>query len=489
MNTTVKLANEPQTPSYRTLPHNILAEQMLLGVLLTNNDALNRINDFLTKDHFFEPVHQRIFDAITIFIDRGMIANPVTLKNSFDKDQALQDIGGSSYLARLASLASTVINVVDYGKVIYDLAVRRKLITLGGDVVNDAFDNEIKLTAAEQIERTEQELFVLASEGQSTLTGFQALKTSLTAAINRAQLAFKYREKVTGVSTGYVDLDALLGGLQNSDLLILAARPSMGKTALAINLAVNCCNYLYAQHQSKKDKEDTEIVPPSVGFFSLEMSSEQLAARMLSMVSEISSTKLRSGHIDEAEFTKILSSNKTLHQLPFFIDDTPALTISALRTRARRLKRRHNLAVLFIDYLQLVRGVSSKGDGNRVQEVSEITQGLKAIAKELNIPVIALSQLSRAVESREDKKPLLSDLRESGSIEQDADIVMFIYREEYYVSRRQPREGTDDYGKWQADMEEVANVAEIIIAKQRNGQIGQIKLHFNSATTKFNNLA
>jgi replicative DNA helicase len=475
--------------SYRVVPHNVLAEQMLLGAVLSNNELINKVSDFLLTEHFFEPVHQRIYEAINIFIDRGVIASPVTLKNYFDKDQALTEVGGAVYLAKLAGLATTIINVVDYGKIIYDLAVRRKLIGIGEDIVNDAYDNEIELTASAQIERAEQGLFVLASEGRDGSTGFQALKTSLVDAINRTQMAFKHQEKVSGISTGFIDMDNLLGGLHDSDLLILAARPSMGKTALAVTLALNSCQYLYANYSNGDNKnEDGQSTPPAVGFFSLEMSAEQLAMRMLSIVSEINSSKMRSGKISQDDFAKLIDANRRLYQLPFFIDDTPALSISSLRTRARRLKRRYNLKLLIVDYLQLVRGVG-KNESNRVQEVSEITQGLKAIAKELNIPVIALSQLSRAVEQREDKRPMLSDLRESGSIEQDADIVMFIYRDEYYVSRKEPREGTEDYAKWQSDMDRVANIAEVIIAKHRNGPIGNVKLHYDSNTTKFSNFS
>jgi replicative DNA helicase len=471
--------------SYRLQPSNILAEQMLLGAILINNEAINRVGDFLAAEHFHEPVHQRIYEAIQTFLERGIIATPVTMKNYFDKDAALADIGGAEYLARLAGLSVTVINIVDYGRTVYDLAVRRKLIEIGEDIVNDAFDKEIEVTANEQIEQAEQVLYNLASEGRSD-TGFIALKKSLKEAIDRAQLAYKHQGKVSGVSSGFNDLDNLLGGLQNSDLLILAGRPSMGKTALAINIALNGCEYLY--DIAKKETNNPQLAPPAVGFFSLEMSSEQLAARMLSMVSKVNASKMRTGNLTDEDFTHIVRANKELQDLPFFIDDTPALSISALRTRARRLKRKHNLGMLVVDYLQLLRGVTKAGEGNRVQEVSEITQGLKAIAKELNIPVIALSQLSRAVEQREDKRPQLSDLRESGSIEQDADIVMFIYREEYYESRKEPREGSPEHDTWQSRMNEIMNVSDVIIAKQRHGPIGTVQLYFDSKTTKFGNL-
>jgi replicative DNA helicase len=475
--------------NFRVMPHNVQAEQFLLGALLCNNDLINRISDFFLSEHFFEPVHQKIYDAITLLTERAVTASPVTLKNYFDKDESLKEIGGAHYLVKLASLSTTIINVLDYARIIYDLAVRRKLIDIGENIVNDAYNKEIEVTPIKQIELAEQELFHLASDGIEGNSGFKQIKSSLTDAVNRISLAFKNREKVTGISTGFVDMDDLLAGFQNSDLVILAGRPSMGKTAFAVNLALNCCMFLYENFiNNKKDIQEEKITAPSVGFFSLEMSSEQLSARMLAMVSEVNSSKLRSGHITDDDFSKILNATKQLQLIPFFIDDTPAISIAALRTRARRLKRKNNLSLLVIDYLQLIRGTSKSSEGNRVQEISEITQGLKAIAKELNIPVIALSQLSRAVEQREDKRPLLSDLRESGSIEQDADIVMFIYRDEYYVSRKEPREGTEEHAKWQEEMDLVMNVAEVIVSKQRNGPIGNVKLHFNSNTTKFTNL-
>ncbi len=466
---------------YRTVPHNNLAEQMLLGAFLTNNEHVNKVTDFLSPEHFYEPVHSRIFDSILKFLDKGVIATPVTLKNLFDKDPSLSDSGGASYLAKLASLSSAIINISDYGRIIYDLALRRKLINVGEEIVNDAFDKEIEVTATEQIEKAEQSLYVLSNEGQSGSSGFMPLQHSVIEAINRAEKAFKNREKVTGISTGFIDMDEMLGGLQDSDLLILAGRPSMGKTALAINLALNSCKFLDKKKIAKNEKK------PSVGLFSLEMSSEQIAMRMLAMESKVNSSKIRKGMISDDEFSKIMISSQTLDKIPFFIDDTPALSIASLRTRARRLKRKHNMSLLVIDYLQLIKGSLKASEGNRVQEISEITQGLKAIAKELNIPVIALSQLSRAVEQREDKRPLLSDLRESGSIEQDADIVMFIFREEYYLIRKQPTPDTDAHTKWQESLDQVQNLTEVIIAKHRNGPVGTVRLYFDSDTTQFAN--
>ena len=472
----------------RTLPYNILAEQMLLGTILVDNEMITKINEFLDADHFFDPIHKKIYSVINTFLEKGIIANPITLKNYFDKEDALKDKGGAKYLADLASLSATIINVYDYGRTIYDLALRRQLIHIGEEITNDAFNKEQGLSANEQIEIAEQKLYNIADDYLEHNQGFVQLNKPLTAAIGKAQQAFKNKHKVSGIATDFVDLDELLGGFQDSDLVIVAGRPSMGKTALALNFAINCCNALLNNFANTKEKDASEK-PKSVGFFSLEMSSEQIASRLISMSSGINTSKLRTGHIDEEEFGYIVKASKELQELPLFIDDTPSLSIASLRTRARRLKRKHNLGILFVDYLQLLRpnNVNSR-DHNRVQEISEITQGLKAIAKELHIPVVAGSQLSRAVEQREDKRPLLSDLRESGTIEQDSDIVMFIYREEYYLMRRKPtKEGTDLYEKWQQDMDNVKNITDLIVSKHRNGPVGNVRLHFDSNLTRFAN--
>jgi replicative DNA helicase len=470
---------------YREAPCNVEAEQSLLGALLVNNEALQYIGDQLKAEHFYEPLHQRIFEAIHKFHDKGLIANPVTLKHYFDQDQALSDIGGGGYLAKLAAAAITVINVSDYAHMIYDLALKRQLVAIGEEVVNTAYEHKIDIPASSQIEQAEQKLFTLSLEGSGD-RGFRSIRHSVVNAIKQAEHAIKHTG-VVGITTGLIEMDKMLGGLQRSDLLILAGRPSMGKTALAVNIAYNACLSLVKDAQTKG-------IPlkeaGSVGFFSLEMSAEQLSTRMLSSASKLNSSKIINGRITSEEFAHLVRTSNEMSAMPFYIDDTPALTISGLRTRARRLKRMHNLKVLVVDYLQLVRGSSAMSQNNRVQEVSEITQGLKAIAKELDIPVVALSQLSRAVEQREDKRPLLSDLRESGSIEQDADVVMFIYREEYYLGRSEP--SMDDgakYSKWQEDMNRVMNVAEVIIAKHRNGPIGNVKLRFDANLTQFDNLA
>jgi replicative DNA helicase len=477
------LSKEPSSHEegglYRILPHNIEAEQGLLGALLVDNRALEKVSDFLKPEHFFAPAHQRIYEAIIKLIDRGQTATPVTLKGYFEQDTDLAHIGGAEYLAELASNVISVINAKDYAKTIYDLFLRRELIAIGEDIVNESFSQTIDNEAINTIETAESKLFSLAETGDIK-GGFTTLRDSVITAIDIAQVAYQSDGHVTGISTGLSDIDQKLGGLHNSDLLILAARPSMGKTSLGVNIAFNAAK-LYANSGGKEGG--------IVGFFSLEMSSDQLATRILADQSGISGDAIRKGMIKDNDFKKFVEASQTLSQVPLYIDDTPALSISALRTRARRLQRQHGLALLIVDYLQLLRGTGSRqGMENRVREISEITQGLKAIAKELNIPVIALSQLSRAVEQREDKRPQLSDLRESGSIEQDADVVMFIYREEYYLSRMEPEPGTDKYIDWQDKMSRVHNVAEVIVAKQRHGPIGKVKLFFDPNLTRFSDL-
>jgi len=477
------LSADSESLAYREAPSNIEAEQALLGAILVNNESMQHIGDQLRPENFYEPLHGRIFEAIQKFNNKGLIANPVTLKHYFDQDEALADIGGGSYLTKLAGLAVMVINISDYSQMIYDLALKRQLIGIGEEVVNVAYEHQIDIPASSQIEAAEQKLFNLSAEGSGD-RGFRAIKHSLIGAIKQAEYAFKH-DGVVGVPTCLIDLDKMLGGLQRSDLLILAGRPSMGKTALAVNVAYNACKAL--MNMAVERKQDPKE-GGSVGFFSLEMSAEQLCTRMLSSASKLNSSSIFKGDITADQFAHLVRTSNEMAAMPFFIDDTPALSISGLRTRARRLKRMHNLKLLVVDYLQLLRGSSSRSSDNRVQEVSEITQGLKAIAKELDIPVIALSQLSRAVEQRPDKRPQLSDLRESGSIEQDADVVMFIYREEYYLGREQPPEGTDKHLQWQTEMDRAMNVAEVIIAKHRNGPIGNVKLRFNGNLTQFDNL-
>ncbi|WP_341752120.1 replicative DNA helicase [Candidatus Tisiphia endosymbiont of Piscicola geometra] len=468
-------------PVARTLPANVQAEQMLIGAILVNHDYLNTVSEFLRPDHFFEPIHQKIYNAIEVITEKGLIATPVTLRSMLERDELFQQLGGSDYLNKLATLSMMVINPLDYGKIIYDLAVRRNLIQIGEEVVNNAYDSSLEYDASQQIEHAEGKLYNLASEGINDKS-FVKIAVSLSESLANIDRAMKNSNHVIGISTGLIDLDRELSGFHNSDLVVIAARPSMGKTAFAINLAINACNSMKLKNkEQEKDK--------SVGFFSLEMSSEQLATRILSMHTNIDSSALRSGHVTEENYNRLRREIIAL-DLPFFIDDTPALSIAAIRTRARKMKRKHNLGILFVDYLQLIRGIN-KSD-NRVNEISEITQGLKAIAKELNIPVIALSQLSRAVELREDKRPMLSDLRESGSIEQDADIVMFIYREEYYLTRKEPSSSDAKYAEkhaeWLSNLNQVYNIADIIIAKHRNGRVGSVKLHYDGQYSKFGNL-
>lgn len=472
--------NAAAAPAYRILPHNQEAEQGLLGALLVDNRGLEKIGDFLKATHFFVPAHQRIYDAISRMVERGQNASPVTLKNYFENDTDLKDVGGPQYLVDLAAGVISVVNTADYARTIYELHLRRELIALGEEVVNESYEHDLESPITETIERAEARLFEIAETGESK-GQFQTLRDSVAAAIKQAEKAFNTEGHVTGVTTGLTDMDKKLGGFQNSDLVILAGRPSMGKTALATNMAFRAAE-AYANSGGREGAV--------VGFFSLEMSADQLAMRILADCSGVPSDAIRKGMIKQEDFRSFAQASQKLSQVPLYIDDTPALTIGAVRTRARRLKRQFGLGMLVIDYLQLLRGSGSRQSSeNRVIEISEITRGLKAIAKELAIPVIALSQLSRQVEQREDKRPQLSDLRESGSIEQDSDVVMFVYREEYYLSRAEPEPGTDKHLKWQERMGEVHNVAENIIAKQRHGPIGTVRLHFNPNLTRFSDLA
>lgn len=462
---------------------NLEAEQSLLGTIILNNEYLSRVLEFLLPEHFYEPAHQKIYAQIIHNVEKvSIVANQITLKQFFENDENIKAIGGAKYLSTLLATASGIFDIADYGRIIYDLALKRKLVMIGEDVVNRVYKTENNLSAQDQIEQAEANLFDLAEKGGNGKSDFRNISFSIKETLDKTLLARKRDSHISGVSTGFVDLDKMLSGLQQSDLFILAGRPSMGKTAIAINIAVNACKYLNPDLDDKKNLK-------AVGFFSLEMSSDQLASRILSMECSINATKFRTGQLSENEWEVVATRSAEIAKMPFFIDDTPALSISAIRTRARRMLRKNNLGLLVIDYLQLIRGTSSRSAENRVQEVSEITQGLKAIAKELNIPVIALSQLSRAVEQREDKRPQLSDLRESGSIEQDADVVAFIYRDSYYKERTRPPENeVDKFQKWKNEMQQVAHKAEFIIAKQRNGPVGSVELFFDAEFTRFGNL-
>jgi replicative DNA helicase len=480
-----------ESGTFRVQPHNIEAEQALLGAILVNNDAYHRVAEYLRPEHFFEPVHARIFERCVETIGRAQLADPVTLKRLFEEDPALRELDGARYLSRLAQAADTIVNAADYGRIIHDLALKRGLIKVGEDSVNRAFDPSRPESGRDQIELAEQELYGLVQEGESR-GEFRAFPVVLTEAIKHIESAWHKIGKVSGVPTKLTGLDQKLGGLQPSDLLILAGRPSMGKTALAVTIAANAASAANVSAGAAKARHANYVV----GVFSLEMSAEQLATRLLSGKGRIESDRLRRGDIGEEDWPAVVRASRELGALPLFIDDTPALSIAALRTRARRLKRTQGLDLLVIDYLQLLRGTGAQSQTNRVQEITEITQGLKAMAKDLHVPVLALSQLSRAVESREDKRPMLSDLRESGSIEQDADVVLFVFREEYYLSRAIPtqREGEAKekfdlrYQEWFQRCQSVHNKAEVIIAKQRHGPIGNVHLQFDANFGQFNDL-
>jgi replicative DNA helicase len=472
-------------PLYRSQPHNIEAEQALLGAMLVNNEAFYRVSDFLEPGHFFEPLHQKLYELASSLIRAGKIATPVTMKTFLPADLDVAGLTGSQYLARLAAEATTVINAADYGRTIYDLAIRRSLIVIGEDMVNVAFDAPVDFAPQTQIEDAERRLYELAETGKYG-GGFQRFSLALTTAVDMAAKAYQRDGRLSGIATGLSDLDRMMGGLQASDLVILAGRPGMGKTALATNIAYNVAKAW--AYETRPDGRIATTQGGVVGFFSLEMSAEQLATRIIAEQSELPSYKIRRGEIDPRDFDRIVHVSREMETLPLYIDETGGLSIAQLAARARRLKRQRGLDLLVVDYVQLLSGSSKKGD-NRVQEVTEITTGLKALAKELTVPILALSQLSRQVESRDDKRPQLSDLRESGSIEQDADVVMFVFREEYYLKNKEPRAGTEEYLKWQTEMEAVHGKAEVIIGKQRHGPTGTVALQFEASVTRFSNLA
>ena len=486
---------EEPLPTYRTPPHNYEAEQALIGAILVRNTAYERVSEFLRAEHFADAVHGRVFGAAGRLIERGQIANPVTLKQYFEQDGALTEVGGVQYLARLAASAVTTINAEHYARNVYDLYLRRALIDLGDEVVNTAFESDIDRTALDQIENAEKKLFDLATTGDVE-SGFRAFPSTLKKAVEMAEAAYKRDGRLTGIPTRLVDIDRLLGGLQPSDLLILAGRPGMGKTALATNIAFNAAK---AYREERDESGNMRAVDGAVvGFFSLEMSAEQLAMRVLAEESGVRSDLIRRGQLTDGDFERMVQASQTLERIPMFIDDTPGLTVTTLRTRARRLKRQHGLSLIVVDYLQLLQPGGASRYDSRVLEISEITRGLKILAKEINVPVLALSQLSRAVEQRDDKRPQLADLRESGSIEQDADVVMFIFREEYYWRKNNPqprwaKEGDPDashYQKleeWNAEFQEFKGKAEIIVAKQRHGPTDTVNLYFDEAFTKFGN--
>ncbi len=480
------LSNKDAEPHYREAPNNIEAEQALLGAILVNNDAYYRVSDFLKPAHLHEPLHRKIYEVAADIIRMGKTANPVTMKTFLPADDRVGDLTIAQYLARLAAEAVSIINAEDYGRAIYDLALRRALITIGEDMVNIAYDAPLDMPPQNQIEDTERRLFELAETGRYD-GGFQSFNDAVALAVDMAGAAFERDGNLSGISTGIVSLDNKMGGLQRSDLIILAGRPGMGKTSLATNIAWN----IAAAYMEDYKPDGTPFAKNGgvVGFYSLEMSSEQLATRIMSEQTEVSSSKIRRGDITEHDFEKLVGFSQTMQKVPLFIDQTGGISIAQLAARARRLKRQRGLDVLVVDYVQLMSG-SKKSSDNRVQEITEITTGLKALAKELNTPILALSQLSRQVESRDDKRPQLSDLRESGSIEQDADVVLFVFREEYYVKNMEPRDPNDPkYPEWESIMEKVKGTADVIIAKQRHGPTGTVKLAFQAEFTRFADLA
>jgi replicative DNA helicase len=455
---------------FKELPNNIEAEQAVIGSILVSNDIFDEISTIISSINFYDPMHQKIYEAIESLVYKGMLANPITLKNYFEDEK--DDLNVPEYLVKITKFSTSVRQAVEYSKIIYDMFVRRELIKISEQTIDSAKLNELDTNGQTIIENSERLLFDLAEKGSfnSSLVKFdEAMKQT----IEMASAAYKNEEGIVGVPTGLRDLDDKLGGLHQSDLIIIAGRPSMGKTSLATNIAFNAAQKL--QDSGKKS---------SIAFFSLEMSSEQLSTRIISEQARISSNDIRRGRISDEQFDKFLETSKNIAELPLYIDETPAISIAAMSNRSRRIKRLFGLDMIVVDYIQLMRGTTYNKDG-RVQEISQITQGLKAIAKELAVPVVALSQLSRQVEQRDDHKPQLADLRESGSIEQDADVVMFVYREGYYLSRKEPREATVEHAEWQAKMNEVAHLAQIIIGKQRHGPIGNVTLEFEERFTKF----
>lgn len=479
-----------EQPDISNLPQNIEAEQALLGAVLANNKAFEKISEFLKPQHFADSMHAKIFDVISKIITRGRVADVITLKSFFEQDGSLDEVGGIKYLIKLADSATPLTNAEYYAQFIYDKYLRRELIATGFDIVNNATKEDLESDASEQIEQAEKRLFELSNQDDVN-GGFVDFSQALTTSLTHIEQAYQKDGKISGLPTSLDALDNKTGGLNNSDLIIIAGRPAMGKTALATNIAYNVAEHMmHAKNIDEKSK--------GVAFFSLEMSADQLASRILSTVTQTNGHKMRTGELDNAEFTRIAAAVRELERVPFYIDDTPGLNINSIRTRARRLKRNKGLGCIVIDYIQLINGTGSKrSEGNRVQELSEISRGLKILAKELNVPVIALSQLNRGVEQREDKRPVMSDLRESGSIEQDADIVMFVYRENYYLQNEEPQQKASEtpehlqkrIEEWEARKRATQNIAEVIIGKQRHGPTGTVQLFWNGDYAQFGNLA
>ncbi|HRK70216.1 MAG TPA: replicative DNA helicase [Micropepsaceae bacterium] len=467
------------TPTMRQPPHNIEIEQALLGALLINNENFTRLGDTIKPEHFFARLHGRIYEAASELYRRGGSANPLTLKMQFENDPDLKEVGGAAYLRQLAEDCPSVNNVPEFARTITNLAIRRQLIHVGEDIVNEAYDAPIHVTPQEQVEDAERALYAIATKERFG-GGFKSFRQSVTTALQAAEAAHKRRTHIVGVTTGFTKLDNKLGGLQRSDLIILAGRPGMGKTALATNIAVN------AARARMNDPNDGG----AVAFFSLEMSAEQLAGRVMAQFAQIPVYKIRQGQIPNEKFGELVDAVTMLEEMPLYIDDSAGLSVAQVAARARRMKRDKatGLDMIVIDYLQLLEGSGGKRYDNRVQEVTDITKSLKALAKELNVPVVALSQLNRGVDARDDKRPNLSDLRESGSIEQDADVVMFVYREEYYLQTKAPSDDPKELAKWQEKMERVHGTGEVLIEKHRHGPGGTVKLAFQAELTRFDNL-
>tara|TARA_B100000029_G_scaffold171663_1_gene168051 strand:- start:1452 stop:2885 length:1434 start_codon:yes stop_codon:yes gene_type:complete len=462
----------------KSMPCNIEAEQAVIGSILVSNELFDEVTILIDSQKFFDPIHIKIYETIEKLIHKGLLANPITLKNYFENDEGLKELGGQEYLIKITKFATSGKQVIDYANIIHEMHIRRELIKISENLSDQSkADSESTTTGEEIIQNTEKSLFDLAERGHFNRS-FLKFENALKQTIEMAKVAYQNEEGVVGVPTGLTDLDNRLGGLHKQDLIIIAGRPSMGKTALATNIAFHA-----AKNIEKKESKST------VAFFSLEMSSEQLSTRILSEQSRIRSNDIRRGKVSEKEFEQFIEASKNIVDLPLYIDETPAITISAISNRARRIKRLFGLELIVVDYIQLMRsGTTNRKNENRVQEISEITQGLKALAKELDVPVLALSQLSRAVEQRDDKKPQLADLRESGSIEQDADVVMFVYREAYYLERKEPTLGSIEHAEWQQKMDEISTIAEIMIGKQRHGPTGNVKVEFEAMYTKFKNL-
>ena len=462
--------------SQKQMPCNIEAEQAVIGSILVSNDIYDEIFPIIDAQKFFDPIHVKIFETIENLISKGLLANPITLKNYFENNEGLKELGGQEYLIKITKFSTSIKQAIDYANIVQEMHVRRELIRISESVLDQASSaTEVSTSGEEMIQNAEKSLFDLAERGHFNQS-FMKFERALKQTIEMAKSAYQNEEGIVGVPTGLIDLDNRLGGMHKQDLVIIAGRPSMGKTALATNIAFHA-----AKNIEKKGLKST------VAFFSLEMSSEQLSTRILSEQSRIRSNDIRRGKVSEKEYEKFIETSKNIFGLPLYIDETPAITIAAISNRSRRIKRLFGLELIVVDYIQLMRSSGSK-EYNRVQEISEITQGLKALAKELDVPVLALSQLSRAVEQRDDKKPQLADLRESGSIEQDADVVMFVFRESYYVERKEPALGSIEHAEWRQKMDELSNLADIMISKQRHGPTGNVKVEFEAMYTKFKNL-